>query len=278
MINYVVTIPHVTDHLFRFSRSDVPFMRLLSSPRYTRYVRHRESINSFQKGIYARDSFTRNGSLAASRTEQHLTGISCSKERNHEDGQKRTRLGRTYFFKIANEKHRSSILPVPFLFPQNIRREVKSVALKFQSQPQSSRSDFRLSRPLSSHVFPILRVSQCSLNVVSLTRRDFGLAILSFISFQRLPVFKTKLLPTSEASSQSVFDDCLGTLRCYLLRRCLIFLRFHYSLPCATCFLCFATAYKRVLLSTFFSVKQHVSRCSCCVQRSSIIELAKPAV
>lgn len=69
MINYVVTISHVTDHLFRFSRSDVPFMRLLSSLRYTRYVRHRESINSSQKGIYARDSFTRNGSLATSRAE-----------------------------------------------------------------------------------------------------------------------------------------------------------------------------------------------------------------
>lgn len=177
MINCVVTIPHVTDHLFRFSRSDVPFMRLLSSLRYTRYVRHRESINSSQKGIYARDSFTRNGSLATSRAGQHLTGISCSKERNHEDGQRRTRLGRRYFLKIANEKHRSSILPVSFLFPQNIRREVKSIALKFQSQPKFSRSDFTLSLPLSNHVFPILRVSQCSRNVVSLTRRELAVSV-----------------------------------------------------------------------------------------------------
>lgn len=43
--------------------------------------------------------------------------------------------------------------------------------------------------------------------------RDF--IFYSFISFERLPVFKTKLLRTSEASSQSVFGDCLGTLRCY---------------------------------------------------------------
>lgn len=108
MINCVVTIPHVTDHLFRFSRSDVPFMRLLSSLRYTRYVRHRESINSSQKGIYARDSFTRNGSLATSRAGQHLTGISCSKERNHEDGQRRTLKFRKFrkkiFFKNRERK------------------------------------------------------------------------------------------------------------------------------------------------------------------------------